>query len=101
MDMHFAVVAAAGAALTPHIRFLFISPQICSTLPSDLASRRRPFRRYKELKTRGTPTEWAAKAAGSCYGPWRMSRSPAVLQALPDATFTSLGLPSLRARATA
>jgi RNA-directed DNA polymerase len=59
------------------------------------------FRRYKELKTRGTPTEWAAKAAGSCYGPWRMSRSPAVIQALPDATFTSLGLPSLRTRATA
>src|SRR6201998_1766112 len=34
----------ARPTLTPHIRFLFIGPHLCSTLPSDPASRRQPLR---------------------------------------------------------
>ena len=58
-------------------------------------------RRFKELHSRGTPREWAAKAASSRYGPWRMSRAPAVIQALTDAFFAELGLPTLCAPITA
>ncbi len=58
-------------------------------------------RRFHELHQRGTPREWAAKAASSRYGPWRMSRSPAVIQALTDTFFATLGLPSLIAHSTA
>ena len=58
-------------------------------------------RRYRELHSRGTPRQWAAKAACSRYGPWRMSRAPAVIQALTDAYFVKLGLPSLQCFTTA
>ena len=58
-------------------------------------------RRFRELHQRGTPRQWAAKAASSRYGPWRMSRSPAVIQALTDTYFATLGLPSLLARSPA
>ena len=34
--------ATARAAMAPHIRFLYIGSQVCSTLPSDPASRQRP-----------------------------------------------------------
>jgi len=37
----------------------------------------------------------AAQTAGSPHGPWRISRSPALSFAFPDAYFETLGLPSL------
>jgi RNA-directed DNA polymerase len=36
--------------------------------------------------------------AGSPHGPWRISRSPALSFAMPDAFFVTLGLPSLAVR---
>ena len=51
--------------------------------------------RFKELTTRGIGKDLAAKTAGSAHGPWRLSNSPAVAIALPNAFFDSLGLPSL------
>jgi RNA-directed DNA polymerase len=39
----------------------------------------------------------AAKTAGSAHGPWRLSNSPALAIALPNAFFDSLGLASLAA----
>jgi len=40
----------------------------------------------------------AAQTAGSPRGPWRLSASPALSLALPDAFWDSLGLPRLSAR---
>src|ERR1035438_6389258 len=42
MDVDFAVIGQLVRRRRPHIRFLFIGSRLCSTLPSDPASRRRP-----------------------------------------------------------
>ncbi len=42
MDMDFAVPCPLVQTVLPRIRFLFVRPRVCSTLPSDPASRRRP-----------------------------------------------------------
>ena len=41
MDRGFAVMSPLARHRMPRIRFLFIGPHVCSTLPSDPASRRR------------------------------------------------------------
>lgn len=51
--------------------------------------------RFAELRKRGLSKDLAAKTAGSAHGPWRLSNSPALAIALPNAYFVSLGLPSL------
>src|SRR5215470_3204793 len=51
--------------------------------------------RFNELRRRGVPKFHAAVAAGSPTGFWRMSRHPAVQQALRNHYFDSLGLPRL------
>lgn len=51
--------------------------------------------RFVELRQRGVGKDLAAQAAGNAHGPWHLSRSPALSYALPNAYFTSLGLPSL------
>jgi RNA-directed DNA polymerase len=57
---------------------------------------KRGSRRYAELRKRGVWAEdWAAKAAASSHGPWRMAHAKAVKVALSDAFFDSLGLPRL------
>jgi RNA-directed DNA polymerase len=56
---------------------------------------RRGRTRYVELRQRGVNHDLAAKTAGSAHGPWRLSRSPALSFALPNAYFISLGLPLL------
>jgi RNA-directed DNA polymerase len=56
---------------------------------------KRGRKRFAELRARGVGKDLAAKTAGSCHGPWRLARSPALSIALPNAYFTSLGLPSL------
>lgn len=42
MDMGFVVICQLARRRMPPIRFLFIGSHLCSTLPSDPASRRRP-----------------------------------------------------------
>ena len=59
---------------------------------------KRGRRRYAELRRRGVDVELAAQAAGSVHGPWRLANSPALAQALPNAYFAKLGLPSLHVR---
>jgi RNA-directed DNA polymerase len=54
--------------------------------------------RYRELRKRGVGKDLAAQTAGSCHGPWRIAISPALTVALPNAYFTSLGLPAMVAR---
>src|SRR5260370_7593768 len=44
----------ACPALAPRIRFLFIGSPLCSTLPSDPASRRQPFRFTKPSPPSGS-----------------------------------------------
>jgi RNA-directed DNA polymerase len=51
--------------------------------------------RFKELAERGMGKELAARTAGSSHGPWRLSHSRALAFALPNAFFSSLGLPML------
>jgi RNA-directed DNA polymerase len=51
--------------------------------------------RFAELRKRGMSKDLAAQTAGSAHGPWRLSNSPALAIALPNAFFVSLGLPSL------
>ena len=51
--------------------------------------------RYKKLRRRGVGHDLAAKTAGSVHGPWRLSQSPALTMALPNAYFRSLALVTL------
>ena len=51
--------------------------------------------RFAELRRCGVGRDLAAKTAGSPHGPWRLSNSPALAIALPNAFFHSLGLASL------
>src|SRR5215208_239268 len=51
--------------------------------------------RFAELTKRGVGKDLAAQTAGSAHGPWRLSNSPALTIALPNAYFLSLGLTPL------
>jgi RNA-directed DNA polymerase len=51
--------------------------------------------RFARLRRRGVGRELAAQTAGSPHGPWRLSNSPALSIALPNAFFTSLDLVTL------
>jgi RNA-directed DNA polymerase len=53
--------------------------------------------RFAELRRRGVGQVLAAKTASSPRGPWRLSNSPALTIALPNALFGSLGLASIAA----
>lgn len=55
-------------------------------------------RGYRELRKRGVSVRLAWNTAKSAHGPWRLSRSPALAQALPARVFRSYGLPELAAR---
>jgi RNA-directed DNA polymerase len=48
--------------------------------------------RFARLRRRGVGRDLAAQTAGSPHGPWRLSNSPALNIALPNAFFCSLGL---------
>ena len=56
---------------------------------------KRGRRRYAALRARGVGQDLSAQTAGSQHGPWRISRSPALSYAMPNAYFASLGLPEL------
>jgi RNA-directed DNA polymerase len=49
-------------------------------------------RRFVELSKRGVGKDLAAQTAGSCHGPWRLSRSPALSIALPNRFWDWLGV---------
>ena len=57
--------------------------------------------RFAELTKRGVRADLAAQTVGSAHGPWRLSNSPALAFALPNAHFAAMGLPTLTARSTA
>ncbi len=54
--------------------------------------------RFRELRARGLGHALAAQAAGSAKSHWRISASPALSMALPNAYLDSLGLPQLAPR---
>ncbi len=56
---------------------------------------KRGRKRFAELRVRGVGKDLAAQTAGSVHGPWRISRSPALSYAFPNAYFNTLGLPTL------
>jgi RNA-directed DNA polymerase len=56
---------------------------------------KRGRRRFAELRARNVGKDLAAQTAGSPHGPWRISRSPALSFALPNAAFDALRLPTL------
>ncbi|MPR13867.1 group II intron reverse transcriptase/maturase, partial [Microvirga tunisiensis] len=51
--------------------------------------------RFAELRRLGVGKDLAAKAAGSPHGVWRLSQSPALSIAFPNAFFRGLGLASV------
>jgi RNA-directed DNA polymerase len=51
--------------------------------------------RFAELRRRGVGRELAVKTAGSAHGPWRLSNSPALTIALPNAFFARIGVASV------
>ncbi|TIS58673.1 MAG: hypothetical protein E5W91_09195 [Mesorhizobium sp.] len=51
--------------------------------------------RFAELRRRGVGHHLAAQTAGSVHGPWRISNSPALAIALPNAFLAAIGLTSL------
>jgi RNA-directed DNA polymerase len=59
---------------------------------------KRGRRRFAELVTRGVSRYSSAVTAGAAHGPWRISRCPALQQAMPDAFWSQLGLPRLTVR---
>lgn len=86
------------------------TPSVLRNLESWIRHRLRCFiwkqwkrgrRRYAALRERGVGRDLAAQTAGSSHGPWRISRSPALSYALPNAYFTLLGLPKLTVRSYA
>lgn len=54
--------------------------------------------RFAELRRMGIRRDLAARAAGSPHGVWRLSNSPALSFAFPNAFFESLGLASVYIR---
>lgn len=50
---------------------------------------------YRELRKRGVSVRDAWNHAKSAHGPWRLSRTPALTQALPVRYFQLMGLPAL------
>jgi RNA-directed DNA polymerase len=54
-----------------------------------------------ELRRRGVGKDLAAQTAGSSHGPWRLSNSPALAIALPNAFLKMLGLVTIAIRQTA
>jgi RNA-directed DNA polymerase len=59
---------------------------------------KRPKTRYRELVARGVPAISAREASGSGKGPWRLSASPPVHQALNNAYWRTQGLMSFSDR---
>ena len=54
--------------------------------------------RFAELRRLGIGKDLAAQTAGSPHGPWRLSNSPALTMAFPNAFFRGLGLASVYIR---
>jgi RNA-directed DNA polymerase len=86
------------------------TPSVLRNLESWIRRRLRCFmwkqwkrgrRRYAALRERGVGRDLAAQTAGSPHGPWRISRSPALSYALPNADLALLGLPKLTVRSYA
>lgn len=50
---------------------------------------------YRELRKRGVSVREAWNTSKSAHGPWRLSRTPALTQALPAKLFRQMGLPEL------
>ena len=55
-------------------------------------------RGYRELRKRGVSVREAWNTSKSAHGPWRLSKTPALAQALPLRFFSNLGLPNLAPR---
>ncbi len=54
-------------------------------------------KRVRELRKHGVRRDWAMRIASSGHGPWRLSQTPSLRQALPDAAWDALGVPRLAA----
>jgi len=53
---------------------------------------------YRNLRKRGVSVREAWNTSKSAHGPWRLSKTPALAQALPLRYFEQLGIPALAAR---
>ena len=57
--------------------------------------------RFAELRRRGVGKDLAAQTAGSPHGPWRLSNSPALTIAIPNAFLETLGLATVASQQAA
>ncbi|MGZ8996775.1 MAG: hypothetical protein ACXW3P_09850, partial [Rhodospirillales bacterium] len=57
--------------------------------------------RFAELRRRGVGKDLAAQTAGSPHGPWRLSNSPALTIAIPNASLETLGLATVASQQAA
>jgi hypothetical protein len=55
-----------------------------------------PKNRRRNLRKHGVSEYWAKRVGGSSLGPWRLSMSPPVKQALSIAYWQRVGLPSFK-----
>ena len=62
---------------------------------------KRGKKRFAQLRKLGVGKDLSAQTAGSVHGPWRISRSPALSFAFPNAHFNTLGLVLLAKQKTA
>ena len=83
------------------------TPSVLATLNSWVRRRlrcvqwkqwKRPRRRFAELVKHGVSRYWAHATAGTPHGCWRVSRCPALQNAMPESFWDNLGLLRLTSR---
>src|SRR4051794_35604251 len=97
MDMDFAISCSLVRPGLPHIRFLFVRSRLCSTLPSDPASRRRPcasLALHLHQVVQGTCTPRLSNMLGTQLIRFAVGLHPLGFQSPCASPPTSVGLPS-------
>ncbi len=75
MDLDFVVMGRLVRRRMPRIRFLFIGSRLCSTLPSDPASRRRPCASLGLHLHQAVQGTFTLKLANMLGTPWKGART--------------------------
>ena len=77
------------------------SKEACSKVDRPWRRWKRGKKRFAELTKRGINKNLSTQTAGCVRDPWRISRSPALSFAFPNAHFNTLGLALLAEQRTA
>jgi hypothetical protein len=96
MEMDFAVSCPLVRPRLPHIRFLFVRSRFCSTLLSDVASRRRPcasLALHLHQVVQGTCTPKLSNMLGTQLNRFAVGKNELPLDICVHRQFSSTGLP--------